>query len=73
MTQKGQILLVRQIVAQRTKVNLWEFVVVKADITSFVVPNNKHLAFFVDLILTLGWDPLDELVFLHTGLITCTT
>jgi hypothetical protein len=40
--------------AQETKVNLWEFVVIKVDIMSFVVPNNKYLAFFVDLILTLG-------------------
>jgi hypothetical protein len=62
--------------AQGTKVNPWEFVVVKEDITSLVVPNNRHLAFFVDLILTLRWDPPDESVFLHTlklGLITCTT
>ena len=65
-----------QIVAQGTKVNPWEFVVVKANITSFVVPNNTYLTSFVDLILTLGWDPPDESVFLCTlklGLITCTT
>jgi hypothetical protein len=36
--------------AHRTKVNLWEFVVTKVDIMSFIVPNNKYLALFVDLI-----------------------
>ena len=55
---KGQISLVRQIAAQITKVNLWEINVTKVDILFFVVPNNKHLASFVDFIMTLRWDPL---------------
>jgi hypothetical protein len=50
---KGQILLVSQIVAQRTKIQLWEFVVTKVDILFFVVPNIKHLSLFIDFILTL--------------------
>ena len=61
---EGQILLVSQIIAQRTKVNLWEFVITKLGIMSFVVPNTKYLASFVDLILTLEGAPLNELVFL---------
>jgi len=52
---KGQILLVSQIVAQKTKVNPWEFVVTKLDIMFFVVPNIKYLALFVDLILDLEY------------------
>jgi hypothetical protein len=52
--------------AHRTKVNLWEFLVTKPDMMSFVTPNSKHSAFFVDLILTLGWVPLNQSVFLHT-------
>jgi len=63
---KGQILLVSQIVAQRIKVDPWEFVVTKLGIMSFVAPNNKYLALFVDLILTLEYAPLDQLVFLLT-------
>jgi hypothetical protein len=50
---KGQILLVSQIVAQGTKVEVWEFVVTKVRILSFVIPNIKHLPLFVDFILTL--------------------
>jgi len=61
---EGQILLVSQIIAQRTKVNLWEFVITKLGIMSFVVPNTKYLASFVDLILTLEGAPLNESVFL---------
>ena len=57
-------MLVSQIIAQRTKVNLWEFVITKLGIMSSVVPNSKYLAPFVDLILTLEGAPLDELVFL---------
>ena len=57
-------MLVGQIVAQRTKVNPWEFVVTKLGIVSLAVPNNKYLVPFVDLILTLEGVPLDELVFL---------
>src|SRR5882757_9100971 len=63
---KGQISLVRPIAAQITKVNLWEISITKVDILFFVVPNNKHLAFFVKFILTLRWDPFDGTVFLHT-------
>ena len=57
-------MLVSQIMAQGTKVNPWEFVVTKLSIMSFVVPNTKYLAPFVDLILTLEGAPLDESVFL---------
>ena len=63
---KGQILLMSQIVTQETEVNLWEFVIAKAVITFIVVQNDKHLASFVDLILTSEWDPLSESVCLHT-------
>jgi len=63
---KGQILLVSQIVAQKTKVNPWEFVATKLNIMSFVVPNNKHLALFVDLILDFEYTPLNQSVFLLT-------
>src|SRR5258706_6348985 len=63
---KGQISLVRQITAQIAKVNPWEISVTKVDILSFDVPNNKHLASFVDFILTLRWDPFGGTIFLHT-------
>ena len=63
---KGQISLVRQIAAQLTKVYPWKIRITKVDILHFDVPSNKHLASFVDFILTLKWDPLDETVFLHT-------
>src|SRR5260221_10504316 len=63
---KGQISLVRQITAQITKVNPWEISVTEVDILSFDVPNNKHLASFIDFILTLRWDPFDGTIFLHT-------
>jgi len=53
-----------QIIAQITKVNLWEFVITKLGIMSFVVSNTEYLAPFVDLILTLEGTPLDESVFL---------
>jgi len=46
---------VSQIVTQETKVNPWEFVVTKLNIMSFVVPNSKYLALFVDLILDLEY------------------
>jgi len=39
--------------AQRTKVNPWEFVITKLGIMSLVVSNTKYLALFVDSILTL--------------------
>ena len=44
--------------AQRTKVNSWEFVITKLGIMSFVLSNTKYLASFVDLILTLEGAPL---------------
>ena len=49
--------------AQGTKVNPCKFETTKDDIASLVMPNNKYLTPFVDLILTLIWDPLDESVF----------
>jgi len=62
-----QILLVSQIMAQGTKVNLWEFVsTAKQGIWSPSVPNNKHLTLFVDLMLNLEYAPLNQSVFLHT-------
>ena len=60
---KGQISLVRQITAQIIKVNPWEIGVTKPDILFFVVPNNKHLASFVNFIMTLRWDPFDGTIF----------
>ena len=63
---KGQILLVGQIMAQGTKVKSWEIQVTKLGILSFVVPNEKYLALFVDLILTLEQGPLSQSVFLLT-------
>ena len=63
---KGQISLVRQIAAQITKVNPWEINITKLNILFFVMPNNKHLASFVDFIMTLRWDPFDGTIFLHT-------
>jgi hypothetical protein len=54
---------VSQIAAQETKVNLWEFYIIKVDVLSFILPNNKHLASIFDLILTLGWDPFREQFF----------
>ena len=38
--------------------------ITKLGIMSFVVPNTKYLAPFVDLILTLEGTPLNESVFL---------
>ena len=63
---KGQISLDRQIAAQGTKVNPWEIFVARLDILFFAVPNDKHLAPFVDFILTLRQDPFNETVFLRT-------
>ena len=63
---KGQISLVRQIAAQITKVNPWENSRTKLSILFPAVPSNKHLASITDFILTLGWDPPDETVFLLT-------
>ena len=55
-----------QIRAQGTKEKLWEIVITKLGILPFVVPNNKYLALFVDLILTLERAPLSQSVFLLT-------
>ena len=55
-----------QITAQGTKVNSWKIVITKLGIMSFVVPNNKHLDLFVDLILTLEQSPLSQSAFLLT-------
>ena len=41
---RGPFLLVSQIMAQRTKVNPWEFVVTKPCIVSFVMSNFRTLA-----------------------------
>ena len=70
---KGQISLVSQIVAQRTKVNSWENYITKVDILALTLPNNKHLGPFVDFLFTLQWDPFDETVFLHTLKVTLHT
>ena len=69
-------MLASQILAQETKQKLWEIGVTKLGILSFVMPNIKHLAFFVDFILTLEWGHLNESVLAHTlkmALHTCTT
>ena len=70
---KGQILLVSHFMAQGTKVYLCKLETTKKDIMSFVMPKDKHLAPFVDLILTLVWDLLDESVFffLHHASVSC--
>ena len=47
---KGQILLVRQIAAQSTKVNPWENYTTKVDIFSFVTPNLGGLVSTIALI-----------------------
>ena len=60
----GQILLVGQITAQKTKVNSWEILVTKLGILPFVAPNSRYLALVVDLILTLEHAPLGQSVFL---------
>ncbi len=57
-------MLVGQIIAHRTKLNPWEFVATKVCIMSLVVPNIKHVASIVNLILTLGWDTLGESFFI---------
>ena len=62
--------------AQGTKETLWEFVTAKEDITPLVMPENRHLTPFVDLILAVVGDPLDASAFLCTlklGLITWIT
>ena len=63
---KGQILLVSQIVAQRTKVKALEIVVTKIGIFSLVIPKYRTLAFTTDLISILQYGTLDESVLLPT-------
>jgi hypothetical protein len=62
---KGQILLESQIIAQRTKLNPWESVTTKVDITSFVVPNNRTTVFVIKLISILQSSRISESVFLQ--------
>ena len=61
---KGQILLVCQIVAQRTKIKAWEIVVTKVGILSFVTQKYRTLVFVVNLISILQSGHIDESVFL---------
>ena len=63
---RGQILLVRQIAAQSTKVNPWENYMTEVDIFSFVTPNFRGLVSTIALIYILQQGPLDETVFLLT-------
>ena len=63
---KGQNLLVCQIVAQGTKVKVWEIVVTKIGILFFVVQKYRTLVFVINLISTLQFGQLDESVFLLT-------
>ena len=48
LIHKRSILLVSQIVAEGTKVNLCESMITHVDVTSFAIPNNKYLVLFVD-------------------------
>ena len=50
---KGQKFLVSQIVAQGTKIKVWEILVTRLDIMPFVTPDIEHVSLFVDFILTL--------------------
>ena len=59
----GKIFLVRPILTQRTKLNLWEFWVTKQGIMSIFVPNIKTLCLFIDLIQYLQWPWVNEPVF----------
>ena len=61
---KGQISLDRQIAAQGTKVNPWEFLVTKVDILSFIKPKYRSLANAIVLIYILQYGTLDETFFL---------
>ena len=63
---KGKILLVRQIVAQATKVKVWEIVGTKISIFSFAMPKYITLGFAFNLISILQSGHLNELVFLLT-------
>jgi hypothetical protein len=71
---KGQISLVSQIVAQRTKGKSWENHETKEYMYFVIVPNYRHLAPFIDFILTLDWGQFGGTVLLHTSkgtLYTC--
>ena len=61
---KGKNLLVRQIVAQATKVKAWEIVGTKISILSFAMPKYITLGFVFNLISILQSGHLDESVFL---------
>ena len=50
---KGQILLVSQIVAQGTKIKLWEIVVTRVGILSTIMQDYRTLVFVIDLISIL--------------------
>ena len=57
-------MLVCQIVAQRTKIKVWEIVVTKIGIFSFVPQKYRTLVFVVNLISILQSGHIDESVFL---------
>ena len=59
---KGQISLVSQIVAQRTKGKLWEKEITKVGILSFVTPNHRSLVPAIGLIYILQDSTLDGTV-----------
>jgi len=61
---KGQILLVSQIMAQGTKVNVCEILITKVDILSFVTPKYRILVPAIGLIYILQLGTLDQSVFL---------
>ena len=63
---KGKNLLVRQIVAQATKVKVWEIVGTKIGILSFAMPKYITLGFVFNLISILQSGHLNESVFLLT-------
>ena len=65
---KGKNLLVRQIVAQQTKVKAWEIVGTKISILSFAMPKYITLGFVFNLIPILQSGHLDESVFLLTSI-----
>ena len=56
-------MLVGQIIAQRTKLNPWEFVATKVGIPSFVVPNNRTTVPVIKLISILQSGRNGESVF----------
>ena len=61
---RGPFLLVSQIMAQRTKINPWEFVITKPCILSFVVLNLRTLALAHYLIYILQSSRFSESIFL---------